>query len=257
MNRELYQRDFSSGSIPPWGCPRCKRGTLHLTEDGLVTHEEYSSRVNRREYGPTDETGRFACVMICNQSACKEAVSVSGTYSMGQDEDSDGQMYTWERYEPRFFDPPIPMIDVPKRCPKNIDEQIKTASLVYWCDPDSCINHIRTAVELFLTDLDIPRTRIVRNASGKSRRHRLTLHDRIEILRGRRAELADPLQALRWLGNAGSHPEGIARSDALDGFEILERILERHYERRDENFAKMTKAIISRKGPRKQGKAPI
>ncbi len=59
------------------------------------------------------------------------------------------------------------------------------------------------------------------------------------------------LLAIKWLGNAGSHPDIITTDDVMDTYEIMEHVLENIYENKEKNIRKIAKRINKRKGPKK------
>jgi hypothetical protein len=77
-------------------------------------------------------------------------------------------------------------------------------------------------------------------------RVRLPLDARINVLRGSRPglrELCDRLLAVKHLGNAGSHPGEVERSDVFDGLDILEHVLVERFENPHGQMARVVKEI--------------
>jgi hypothetical protein len=61
------------------------------------------------------------------------------------------------------------------------------------------------------------------------------------------------LFAVKWLGNEGGHPKGgLKRSDLLDGFAILEKVLDEIFIGMDATIREKAKAINKAKGPPKE-----
>lgn len=140
---------------------------------------------------------------------------------------------------------------IPDRCPNEVRERIEEAARLIWADPASAANRLRSAIEELLTAQKVPRTRLVAKkggAQGRSRR-RLTAHDRIELLKVKEPGAADLLEAVKWIGNSGSHESGMRVGDVLDGVALMEHALHELYDNRGKELAKMAKKINARKGP--------
>jgi hypothetical protein len=130
---------------------------------------------------------------------------------------------TWVHYlSPVFFHPPPPIIIVPDRCPENIRREINQAFALYWHDRASCANRLRNAIENLLTHLKIKRFNTNPNSH---KRHRLSLHRRIQLFHQHQPGLATRMFAVKWIGNEGSHPGRLSQDDLLDAFEIIEDLL--------------------------------
>jgi hypothetical protein len=143
---------------------------------------------------------------------------------------------------------PTPNIfPIPDACGNELRAELVAAFTLFWCDRGARIGKIRNAVEVMLTDLGVPR---FHRKNGK--RQRLSLHARVERLKAKQSDLARSLFALKWLGNAGSHPDRmIMKDDAMDGFEILEHAIHEHYGKpHRQRITRLGSAIIRKKGPR-------
>jgi hypothetical protein len=119
---------------------------------------------------------------------------------------------------------------------------------LFWSDPLACTNRIRSTVERLLTAQKVPQT--TGKIAAKGRRKFLALHRRIEQFATRRPEIAEKLMAVKWIGNAGSHSHGATVDDALDGYELMDWVLDTLYARRHHRASALTKAINRRKAPR-------
>jgi hypothetical protein len=192
--------------------------------------------------------GRFSCLM--KGPTCKNPSAVSGTYSaaemyadMGEGEP---QMVPLITYTPTFFSDAPHVIEAPDAVPANIVEELETSFKLYWVSPEACANSIRSAVELLLTHFRVRRT--TRNEKGK--RVFLSLHSRIELFRRVNSELADALMAVKWIGNAGSHAHPLKREDLLDGYQLMDHVLDELFVQRDKQIARLSREINRRKRPR-------
>ena len=145
-------------------------------------------------------------------------------------------------YTPKFFYPPIQIVKCPEKTPYLVREQVIAASSLYFAHPDSCCNSIRAAAEEVLTDLGIPAL------DDKGAYVRFV--SRINQLPQEKESVKALFNAIRWLGNHGSHPgEGLRPSHALDAFDILELLLEELYSDNRLKIQELAKRINEVKGP--------
>ena len=116
-----------------------------------------------------------------------------------------------------------------------------------WLDIGSSANRLRTAIEAFLNERKVPKT-----TTKNGKRVPLNLHCRIIRFRIKNADAADSLEAVKWLGNVGSHAnlDSLTIDDLLDGFELFEHAIERVYVRRAERLSKTAAKINKLKGKR-------
>ena len=81
----------------------------------------------------------------------------------------------------------------------------------------------------------------------------LSLHQRIERLPKKHANLKDLLFAIKWLGNAGSHStRSITMDDVMDAYEIMDEVLGEVYPSKKRSARKIAKEINIKRGPRKR-----
>jgi hypothetical protein len=151
-----------------------------------------------------------------------------------------------------MFIPALHIFNIPPQCPLDVRGELIAAFNLFWCDPEATVNHVRKVVELVLTHLGVRRFELLAatKASGRKRRSFVTLHHRIGILRKTYAEIADRLEAVKWIGNVGSHSKGITRDDLFDGFDLVEDVLQEHFERRGDRIRAISTSIIKRRRPR-------
>lgn len=114
-------------------------------------------------------------------------------------------------YELRYCDPALRLLAVPDRTPEDVKRAIESASQFIWMDPSSAANRLRAGIEYLLTDLGVAK--------------RGTTHKRIERLAASRQDIATVLEAVKWIGNDGSHTAVMPLKDVLEGVALLERAL--------------------------------
>lgn len=78
---------------------------------------------------------------------------------------------------------------------------------------------MRSALEVLLGEMEVASV----DANGKF----LSLARRINLLPEASRKIIEPANAIRWLGNDGTHEGGfrVRKSDVLDGYRIFEHIL--------------------------------
>jgi hypothetical protein len=239
-----WQQTFTEENNPPWPCPICKHGKLVVEKSSI---KKGPSAETRREWSedcwePEMYEGSFCCLMTCNWRHCLQTVAVAGEAE--ESLEYDGYVSV---FRPRYFYPAPDLLRLPQGCTKDIQTEVRPAFALYWCDLNSCLNHIRTAVDLLLTEMGVKRF------PKNGRRKPLTLHSRIETLRKKQQKLSslcDSLLAVKWLGNEGSHSGEVTSSDVLDAFDILEYVLQERFANSHSIIAKLSRVINKRKGPR-------
>ena len=196
-----------------------------------------------------DHTGLFAALMSC--SKCKEVIALCGSFTTelgGEDGISP-----YSEFKPHYFSPAPPILHIPENAPASMSRELKDAFALFWADHRSCLNKLRSATEALLTHLGVKRfgMKKAKAPATKGERVPLSLASRIEILTNKNKKHSSELTALRQLGNVGSHGGEITASDALDGFELMMRLLDAIFVRSDDAFTKMVKEIVKRQGPRR------
>lgn len=259
IDRSPWLQPFSLYEMPPWPCPHCANGTLHLKplpkqagvrhdKFRLVEEDDRASLRNQQQPDshPSESTGRFGAILHCTDPKCQEIVAVCGRFDSGT-MSNEYEEFAYSIYRPHYFSPAPPIFRCPATCPAKLRQELTAAFSLYWCDINSCLNRIRSAVELLLDHLKISRYAKPRKGT---RRQRLNLAWRIDTLSKKQPALASSLTALRWLGNVGTHAGVVTREDALDGFELMDHVVDELFVRRHRTIGIMARAIIKRKGPR-------
>ena len=193
--------------------------------------------------------GVFSGALVCTLASCQATVAVAGDYSVDLDFDEVGNQDFQDFVRLRFAHPALPLIVPPERTPKPVADAIRTASSLVWADPSASANRLRVAVEDLLTAHRIPKT-AAKKGGG---RRPLTTHDRIDLFRAKQPDVADALEAVKWIGNSGSHESSLTTEDILDGAEILDLALRSLYDRSDAMLLRKVAVINKKKGvPRKK-----
>ncbi|MEU8453736.1 DUF4145 domain-containing protein [Streptomyces griseoaurantiacus] len=254
-------KKFPADRWPRLLCPRCERGTLQAkSADSVVKVEAADSASelwrNHEAWEPDWIYGYFHGALHCSETKCDEPTIVTGEYTLDAIPDDDWGIDYEERLRLRFSIPGLRIMKMPQKCPEPVQARIQEAANLLWSDPASAANRLRSAIEELLTAQKIPRTKLVpKGATQPKRRKRLSAHERIIMLKAREPDAANLLEAVKWIGNSGSH-EGTAQSeDVLDGVTLLERALHDLYDDRGKELARIAKQINARKGPVRKPRA--
>ncbi len=237
---------FSSGHWPVIRCPTCSGGILS-TDGELQLSESWASREAYRRQGanwdPLMVQGVFSGTLHCQNASCQELVAVAGRWITDVLEDpdpTDGMSYG-EHLRIEYLNPAPPLIQVPEQCPDTVRAMVLSASTVLWLRPAAAANFLRSAVEYLL---DAKRVR----KTGENRR-RLSLHGRIVEFRASRPEEADVLEAVKWIGNEGSHGDGLTTEEVLEGADLLSWAIESLYDEEARAMRRRVRDINRRQRP--------
>lgn len=251
LKRDKWKRNFHANSKLGWPCPACGASPLRIVKGSIVEGETHASSTAHSEtwWEPEHIDGRFACMMDCGN--CKNHVAVAGTYLVRDDRYIDpeiGEAGDYETYyQAKYFTESPRLVDIPDATPESVVDELLASFQLYWNDPLGCTNRIRSAVEKLLTAQRIAQT--TRKKPG-SKRQFMNLHRRIELFRAKHSDIASALMAVKWIGNAGSHSAAVTPDDVLDGYELMDWVLDSLYARRHQSASTLTRAINRRRAPR-------
>lgn len=152
-------------------------------------------------------------------------------------------------FRPKYFEPPLQLIDIPEECPETVSVPLRDSFRQFFSNPTSASNNVRISVEALLTSLGVKRFN-----TTNSKRIFLSLHSRIDLLPSKHSELKEPLLAIKWLGNAGSHADSpISMDDVMDGYQLMDHVLQELYTQKSKKAKALAKLINKKKGPKGQG----
>ncbi len=252
VNKTLWLSEFKVSDLPHWPCPTCHEGWLTLEPRTYHTSESESSKKENSKYVAANvpwAKGVFSCILICNNRRCRESIALSGCYDVQEewlDDELSGQPYqTYSDFcIPITFVPTVHLFAVPKFVPQIIAEAVIDSFKTFWLDPSSCANKIRTAVEVVLTHKKVRKIEIKNN-----KKKHLTLHKRIQLFKISHPSAAEKLEAIKWIGNEGSHSNKTSKEDLIDAYDILSSLLHQLYETETERIVKLSKKIVSKQNP--------
>ncbi|MBF6427829.1 DUF4145 domain-containing protein [Nocardia cyriacigeorgica] len=209
---------FRVNNWPVLPCPVCRKGKLTSDEKHLKHVQSPSTYGWEHDSGdPADIRGILYGVLYCNDRACGEQVAVVGDYAVQRDIDDTLDNYV----RVRMLHPPVPVVEVPDSVPDSIRRTLIRAAGVSWSDPSAGVALLRQSIERLMDERGIAATA----SNGRFR----TLHQRITDFRGIESEVADLLEAVKWVGNEGSHPGGLAAVDFVEAAELVELALKLLY----------------------------
>lgn len=216
------------------------KDSFHLEDDVFTKHNR-----DHPNWEPQHERYVYTCMFMCNNRFCEAVFTNTGQAEHEFDEFYfNGEVkHTSEILcHPLFFHPPLKLMRIPSNVPDKVISKLIESFSVYFASQYAAINSARSVVELILDHLNIDRI--------STKNKRLNLHQRIELLPNEYAEIGELLLAIKWIGNAGSHPdEGLLHCDVLDGYEFLEHVLETLFEKKKETLLARAKLINLQKGP--------
>jgi len=190
----------------------------------------------------------FSGFLVCDNLKCKGKVVVAGRMESGTDHYQVGPN-EWEEENfkkcfPKYFDRPPEIIPLDDHIPAELREVLIESFRLFWLDAPSCANKIRTCVELLLNQFDV-----ARYARRKKKRVPISLDSRIKDFALKNPDVSEKLLAVKWIGNAGSHPGTLSKEDLLDGYRILNYSLKKLFANDDAEIHRLTKQINKRKRP--------
>ena len=250
MDRAPFNLPFSETFVPSWPCPQCRTGHLSLVPKSLVKEETTESLREHDDpaWDPDWIRYVFSCIFRCSSSSCEKVFACCGDgkveYHEYEDETDGWVQSSIDHFTPKYFNPPLLLMDVPTSCPRNAATHLSESFALYFSDAGAALNCNRAAVEAVLTDLGIKR---YTNLKGK--RRPISLHQRINLLPAKYADVKDLLLAVKWLGNAGSHDgEKPSYGDVRTTYDLLEYVLAEIYESKTKKLKAIAKNVNAKKG---------
>lgn len=245
MNKEIFNQSFTKEAVPEYLCPHCCSGVLRVDGEFFSHEPKASAALHSEDWWEVDHVELFfKCTLKC--SSCADLVFVVGSGSVSEvyDEAPDGEWHRdyIEYYRPSFFHPPLQLVSYPAKAPENVVSPLDVAGALFFSSPSSCCNSIRASAEEVLTHLGVE----VREADDRF----IPFAKRIKLLGPEQESIKHLFDAIRWLGNHGSHPGNeVEQEDALHALEIMEFLLEEVYGSRKQDIAALAAAINASKGP--------
>jgi len=154
------------------------------------------------------EQYQFNCFFSCNR--CGESTNATGIL-LKPLKLSEQSKVKPSIIKVEHFSPTIPMIPLSNHIPGNIKAELIDAFKHFHFDTLSSASKLRRAIEQFCINME---------AKGRD------LNQRICNLKQRYPEEAEYLEALKLIGNEGTHSHDVTEIDLLHAFEIVQFVLE-------------------------------
>jgi hypothetical protein len=253
MDRPQLKAHFTETSAPDWICPTCQKSVLRIKQGTFQKAETRSSREahDHEAWDPDWIRYSYACLLECSNDSCKEIVASTGRGSVDYDVkfDRNGEPdYEYaDFFRPLFFDPPLTLFEIPGECPASVGLELENSFAQFFASPSAALNFARSAIEALVTHLGVKRFQV---QGGK--RRPISLHARINLLPAQYVNVKELLLAIKWLGNAGSHPGAeISADDVLDAYELIEHVLLELFGGKSKAMKALAKKVNKRKGPKR------
>lgn len=140
------------------------------------------------------------------------------------DEDIPPHLEYSEVFRIKFMNPSVQILKLPSKCPAEVKAYVNSAAQVIFVSPDLASNRIRASIDVLLTEQKIPRFKV-----EKGKQVKLSTHKRIMLFAAKNPEVAGLLEAVKWIGNEGTHNSSLSMSDILEGLEIYSLSLDLLY----------------------------
>lgn len=214
-------------------------GSPHCEE----TEESKRERQDHPEWEPEWVRESFVALLKCDE--CGEVVTVAGTRRLSTYEDYENQEQCLQAsYYVRHIYPAPHIIEVSDDLPTECAKHLKLAFELYWVDGAAAASRLRILVERLMDHFDVP----IEGKGNKDKNHALSLSERIAEFEKMKPGHKDALDALRFVGNHGSHAGQSDQKALLDAFEILEGALSELVDNKRAKLAAKAKALIQSKG---------
>ena len=164
--------------------------------------------------------------------------------------EADGYGSYASEYVVEHMTPPPVIMTFAEGTPSDVQEGVTRAARLVFTDPRSSANALRATVERFLTNAGIPGVKPDPNRPGETLF--VTAHRRIESWRTqtRNDQVADLFQAVKWIGNEGSHEVSTATvASVLEGVTFVERAFRLLYDTTGADIDAAARAVNARRGP--------
>jgi hypothetical protein len=253
VDRRTLKIPFTRDNTPDWLCPRCKKGLLRFVEGQFHAEERKDSKDahSHEAWDPDWIRYVYSGLLRCGNDNCGELVTNAGTGGVDIDvvigDDGEPEQAWADFFQPKYFEPPLQLIDLPEDCPASISKPLQESFRLFFSSPPAASNNVRIALEALLTELGVKRFNTKNN-----KRIFLSLHSRISLLPAKYSGLGELLLAIKWLGNAGSHAySAVTIDDVMDAYELMDHVLQELYTQKTKKAKALAKLINKKKGPKR------
>ena len=248
FRRNLWTGPFDKDRFPRLPCPTCSDGRLlHRSEELRIEEPKYSKlSANSIVWEPEYVVERFRTSLTCDDDQCGEIVNAVGKIIVIEEQiDEEGNSEYAGKLLPTAMEPAPPLISIPSTTNNSVKNEIRKAFSLYWSDVGSAGNRMRTSVEFLLDDLKISRQQI----SPKNKKFSwLSLNGRIDLYKNVDVDLSKTFDALRVVGNLGTHESDLTQDVFLDAMDLYEHALAEIYDKLTVTRTALQEKIIRTKG---------
>ena len=250
VDRHIWSTGITEDNVPPYPCPRCRKGHLTFNPDSFsIVEPAHSLRQHSDDdFEPEWVEERFTMLLICSNITCGEVVAVAGTAGVFHleyfDEHSGHHDGGYQRnLYPKSMYPAPPLFPISAKIPKTVQAQLKLAFQLFWTDLSASTSRLRTSLEFVLDDQEIPK--VTKNQNNED--VRLNLQARIDKYEAKygNADNAESMKALRIVGNLGTHGDEVDRDRYFDLLDVYEVALLEIYEKTSEILKAKKVALIA------------
>ena len=221
LDDRLFTSHFRSDNIPVWPCPKCGVQSLCCEDDGFQKHYKDPIDTSHPAFDPAWIEYIFTMNLKCSNSSCGCRVVCVGNGDVSQEylDDGSGDWDWFDNFQATYFEPTLHIFNPPVDTPEGVKRALDISFSTFFSSSGLSLSALRSALEVLLGDMEIASV----DANGKF----LSLAKRINLLPEERRKIVEPANAIRWLGNDGTHGGGfqVRKSDVLDGYRIFEHIL--------------------------------
>ena len=227
---------FWLGMDPNWRCPYCDDGVLSIDQSMFFHQETDRSIKQRHEACWESEWTEYNFMGTLTCKSCKDMTffSGSGTVLSFQNPET-GECELEERFTPHYFQPAIPLFDIPVECPSSVRDVIQESFSMAWSSYSGAGSLVRVAVEKLMSE-------IAPHLKG-------TLGEKINSFAEIDHSTGELLKAIKWIGNSGSHQADLEEHDLATAYKIMELVIKNTLCAKSDEIADVAKIINEAKGP--------
>jgi hypothetical protein len=252
MKNTPLHTTFTKTNVPAWMCPECGNKTLNIQNGTFKSMQTKATRdLNDHEDWEIGwDNYVYSCIFECSRPDCGEVVASSGYGFVEEDYDPEAhEKIRQVVYRAEHFTPTLSVFGIPTSCPESVRLPLQLSFSLHLTNPGAAANSIRIAIEELLTQIDVPLTHTIKNGINAGKTKNSTLGERLLQLKidGKHPDFVDKLTAIKGFGNAGSHKvSDVELTDVDDAFEIVEWILNKLFDDREEKVKALTDKMVQR-----------
>lgn len=254
INLSVFKNgSFSINSDTELICPDCEKGHLIAAEKNIikVEYKKYNQNIyNMEDYESEWFNYGFYGFVQCNNKSCNEKIAVSGKlkvntvyHELGYFKDQIEVTYE-EICFPEYFERAPLIIHLDIKYPAEIRLILFSSFSLFWIDKAACANRLRYCIEKLLDLFKIPK----KYKSKKGKLLNMNLGNRIDKFCVKYNKYKYFLNAIRWIGNVGSHTDDNKVKNIIDGYRLIDYLLKELYINEEDELIKISKNIVKKKG---------